>query len=238
MNNSSGDGSGYGSGYGSGDGSGYGLGYGSGDDSDYGSGYGSGNSSGNSSGYDSGYGYGDSSGNSSGYDSDYGYGSGSNLLTYNDKLVEYIDNTPTVILSKHGDTSCGFIINNDLTTTPCFVAKSQGYTAHGETLKEAVSCLQDKIINNMPIDKKIQQFNESFHRGVSYRASEFYRWHNVLTGSCEMGRKQFMRNHDIEDDDKFTVEEFIALTKENYGGSIIKQIEMPVDRMTGTEVNE
>jgi hypothetical protein len=210
--NSSSYGDGYGSGSGSGDGSSYGDGDGSGDGS--GDGYGSGSGDGS------------------------GYGSGGSLLTYNDKLVEYIDNTPTVILSKHGDTSCGFIINNDLTTTPCFVAESQGHAAHGETLREAVSCLRDKIINNMPIDKKIQQFNESFHRGVSYRASEFYRWHNILTGSCEMGRKQFMRNHNIGDDDKFTVEEFIALTKEDYGGSIIKQIEMSVDRMTGTEVNE
>lgn len=55
--------------------------------------------------------------------------------------------------------------------------------------------------------------------------AELYKWHNVLTGSCEFGRNKFAREHDIDiENGSMTVRDFIDLTKEAFGGQVIKQL--------------
>ena len=58
-----------------------------------------------------------------------------------------------------------------------------------------------------------------------YDASDLFRWHNILTGSCEMGRKQFCKDRGINVEvDSFTVEEFIRLTCTSYGSDVIREL--------------
>ena len=47
-----------------------------------------------------------------------------------------------------------------------------------------------------------------------------------LTGSCEMGRREFAKSHgySMKEDELLTVEEFIELTKDSYGGSVIRKL--------------
>jgi len=209
---SSGYGYGSGCGYGSGDGSGSGDGYG------YGSGYGSGDGSG----YGCGYGSGDGSGCGSG--SGYGSGYGSGVLSFNKDRVYMIDNVQTIIKSLRGNVAKGFILNNDLTLTPCYIAKSGNYFAHGETLKKAVADAIAKRIDDMPVEERIGEFRKEFKKGVKYSGRKFFDWHGRLTQSCEMGRKSFCSNKGISLDDIFTVAEFIELTKNQYGSDVIKKL--------------
>ena len=190
------------------------LDYGSGDGYGYGDGYGSG----------SGDGYGDGDGDGSGDGSGYGYGDG--LKSFGGSPVHYIDNIATVITNVHGNLAKGFIINSDLTTSPCFIAKGQNKFAHGATFAEAQTALQDKIFDDMEPEEKIDAFLEEFKPGVKYSAKAFYEWHHKLTGSCEFGRNAFVKNHGINiESGLYTVEEFINITKNDYGGDIIRQIE-------------
>ena len=122
-----GSGSGYGSGDSSGDsygGDGYGSGYGSGD----GDGYGSGDGSGYGSGY--GYGSGDGSGYGSGSGDGYSYGSGDgdDIKFFKNDPVYYIDCVPTIIKKVRGNVAKGHIVNKDLTTEPCYIAKENGFS--------------------------------------------------------------------------------------------------------------
>ena len=39
-----------------------------------------------------------------------------------------------------------------------------------------------------------------------------------------MGRDNFIQNHNINLDDEFTVKEFIEITENSYGGTIIKAL--------------
>ena len=97
--------------------------------------------------------------------------------------------------------------------------------AHGTTLHDAHTALQAKLLQNKPIAERIADFKAEFESGKKYPASEFFKWHHILTGSCEFGRREFCRQHNIDlDNDTYTVEEFIELTKNAYGGEIIKQI--------------
>lgn len=204
----SGNGYGSGSGYGWGNGSGNGSGYGDGDGSGSGSGYGWGGGSGS--------GYGNGSGN--------GYGWG--IKSINGYDVYRVDDTPTIFTHIHGNVAKGYILEKNVILKPCYIVKDNGYFAHGETLKEAQSALEEKIIDDMDIVEKIELFKEKFPDvNKKYTVKDFYQWHHNLTGSCEMGRKSFANSHNINiDNDMMTVKEFIKLTENAYCGEIIKEL--------------
>ena len=170
---------------------------------------------GSGSGYGSGDGYGDGSGD--------GYGDG-HLSSINKKSVYLIDKVPTIILSIHMALAKGFILNSDLTMTPCYVVKGNGCFAHGKTPREAQEALRKKVLENMDTDEAIDKFCETFKAAELYSGHEFFEWHHYLTGSCEMGREAFVKRHGIDLDKTYTVEEFIELTEDDYGGEIIKNL--------------
>ena len=180
-----------------------------------------------------GSGYGDGSGDGSGYGdgygdgSGYGYGSGDGVKELNGETIYMIDDTPTFIDSVHGNYAKGRILQSDLTTQDCFIAKVYGrYFAHGETLKQAFNDAMNKSFQDIPEDERIARFKEQYpDNDMKIPARELFDWHNRLTGSCEMGRNNFVRNHGIDiDNDSFTVREFVELTKNDYGGSTIRKI--------------
>lgn len=210
------DGHGYGSGcgYSYSDGSGCGYGYGCGRSTTDGEGFGNGGGDGYGS-YD-GYGYG------------YGFEGNSNIEYFNFQKVYTIDGIGTLIDSIHGNFAKGRILNSDLTTLPCFIAKCGNFFAHGKTLKQAVSDAQEKYNTNKPLKERILEFNKKYpDRDKKVPASELFSWHHILTGSCLMGRKQFCKEHNLDYvNGKYTVNEFIALTKNAYEGDIIKKLEV------------
>ena len=205
-------------GYGSG--SGYGYGYGYGDGSGSGSGYGSGYGSG------SGYGYGDGSGSGSGYGSGSGSGSGycDGLKSINNNTIWYVDGLQTLITHIKGNIAKGFLVNEDLTLQPCYIAKGNGYFAHGKSVKETRESLIEKYLECMDEEDVIDKFLNEFEKDKSYKGTEFFKWHHYLTGSCLMGRESFVKNHNIDLDTEFTVDEFIELCENDYGSSVIKNL--------------
>ena len=225
----SGNGSGYGDG--NGDGSGYGNGYGYGDGSGYGSGDGEVDGSGH------GYGSNDGYGNYFGFG--HGYGSGSGIGEINGMTVDVIDGIQTAIKSVVKNIAKGFIIRDDLTLEPCYVAKENNLFAHGKTAKEAASALQEKIFKNMNTDETIKEFLKKFELDKKYPAKEFYRWHHILTGSCKMGRDEFIESRGIDlENGLYTVKDFIELTKNSHGSKVIKQLEAEIvlqDMKRGTK---
>ena len=177
--------------------------------------------SGDGSGY--GYGYGSGSGDGSGYGYGYGYG----IKAINGDIIYQIDDIPTIIKQVRNNVAKGYILNNDLSLTPCYIVKGHNKFAHGETVKKAMEDLENKIFEDMDTDEAIEMFLKEFSDlDKKYPAKDFYIWHNRLTGSCEMGRNSFVRNggYNLEKD-TFTVQEFIDITKNAFGGEIIRQLE-------------
>ena len=201
--------------------SGYGSGSGDGSGDGYGDGYGDGSGSGSGSGYGSGDGYG------SGYGSGFGYGSG--IKSFNGEPVYRIDGVNTLIHSVRGNTAHGAILNADLTLTPCYIVKQDNVFAHGETLREAMEALRDKLFEDMPEDERIDAFLRETDREKTYPTQYFYDWHHRLTGSCDIGRKQFAREHGVDlEHGMMTLTEFLEMTKNAYGGDVIRKV---IDRM-------
>lgn len=197
---------GYGSGFGSG--SGYGDGYGSGS----GDGFGSGDGSGFGSGYGSGFGSG------------YGDGSGDGIASINHLPVFMVDSIPTAFSKIRGNVAKGYIVQNDLTLTPCYIVKSGSTFAHGATLREAMEALRDKLFEDMPEEERIQAFVREHPPGVPVPNRQLFDWHHRLTGSCLMGRNEFVSRHGIDMDGETTPEEFIRLTEYAYGGEVIRKL--------------
>jgi hypothetical protein len=188
-----------------GSGDGYGSGSGSGDG--YGDGYGSGSGSGD--------GYGSGSGSGDGYD----------VKAYNGAAVYIVDSVQTLIYRIRGNVARGEILNGDLTTTPCYVVKQDDHFAHGETLHAAREALLEKLFDDMPEDARLDAFVKAHKPGESYPNTDFFAWHHRLTGSCEMGRRQFARDHGIDvEHGSMTPETFIALTESSYGGAAIRKL--------------
>ena len=226
LNIGSGYGDGYGSGFGDGSGYGYGdgCGYGDGSGSGYGGGYGDGYGDGSGYGYGdgSGYGYGDGYGDGSGY----GYGDGYGVKSINGNPIYVVDNIPTIITNVKGNIAKGFILHSDLSLIPCFIVKENNQFSHGNTLHEAFESLQEKLYDDSTEEERILKFKEHFSDfSKKYSAKDLFIWHHVLTGSCKAGREAFCKDKGIDvNNDRFTVYEFIELTKNSYMGEIIKKL--------------
>ena len=154
----------------------------------------------------------------------WGSGLGASIKTFAGKPVNMIDNVPTVIDSIRGNVAKGAILNGDLTVSHCFVVKQNDMCAHGEDLHSAMEALRRKLFARLSVEERIEEFYKTFAWGVKYPNEEFFIWHNRLTGSCEMGRKAFAAEQGIDMSATSTVEEFIELTRNAYGGSVIKQL--------------
>ena len=156
--------------------------------------------------------------------SGYGYGDGDGFKSFDGKEVYKIDGVQTIIAHIKGNVAKGSILNSDFTLTPCYVVKGNGYFAHGETIKEARESLVAKYFEDMDEDDVIEKFLSEFKKSEKYEGSKFFEWHHYLTGSCLMGRNSFVRNHDLDLSDKYTVDEFIEICEDDYGSSVIKKL--------------
>ena len=163
----------------------------------------------------------------SGYGDGYGDGSGygDGILEYNNYKIYIIDSMPTIIELIIANYAKGYILQKDLTLTKCYIAKVGDYFAHGQTLKEALSDATKKYNAKLSTEERIGLFINHFEKDKIYKAKEFFEWHNILTGSCEFGRKDFCKSHNINiDEDWITSDDFIKLTINSYGSDIIKQL--------------
>ena len=228
VNNSFSDsyGSGRGNGYGDGEGCGCGCGRCNGRGNGYGDGEGYSYGNGSSSEHGNGNGSGNGSGNSRYNGIGDGIGDAIGIKIFAGNQVYLIDETPTLIYIVRGNIAKGEILKNDLTTVPCYIVKNGNLFAHGRTLREAQAELIEKQFYNMDDDDRIDAFLKEIDINKQYPTSVFFDWHHKLTGSCEMGRRIFAENNGIDlENGIMTMKEFIELTKNAYGGSIIEKIE-------------
>ena len=177
--------------------------------------------SGEGSGWGSGWGSGEGSGEGSGFLAQNNFG----IATFCGDAVHRIDGMTTILKRIHGNVASAAILRKDLSLSDCYVVKGNGYFAHGETLHDAQAALEAKILENEPVEERIERFAAQFKIGQEYPARQFYDWHHTLTGSCEMGRKEFAASHGIDiDKDMMTPEAFVQLTEHAYGGSVIRML--------------
>ena len=180
---------------------------------------GSGSGSGEGSGWGSGEGWG------SGLGSGSGLGLGYTLMILYGRIVHYIDGIPCLPVSAHGDTMAVDVIDEqDWTLSRAYVARWQGEAAHGETVRKAVEAAKNKYFARMDPGEKKRQLLDLFAEKGRLTVKELYAWHGRITGSCEFGRSRFQEEHGLKDDDTLSLEEFVELTRNAYGGDLIASL--------------
>ena len=203
--------------------------YGNSSGSGSGLGSGEGNSCGDGMGYGSVFGYGDGSADGYGYSTCSGNGSGFSfgITEINGLKVYIIDGSPTIITSVRANVAQGFLLKSDLQTIPCYIVKEKNTFAHGSTLRSAFNCLQEKLYEDSTEEERIEAFKKKFPEyDVKYSNRDLFTYHHVLTGSCKMGRETFVANRGLSLDGETSIREFVELTKDSYGGEIIKRVPM------------
>lgn len=110
--------------------------------------------------------------------------------------------------------------------TPCYVVKGNNLFAHGDTLREAMAALTDKVFDDMPEKERIAAFIQAHpDKDKAYPNQDLFDWHHRLTGSCMAGRNAFVKDRGLTLDGETTVAEFIRLTENAYGGNTIKALD-------------
>ena len=183
------------------------------------------------SGSGSGYGDGDGYGYGSGYGDGYGNGSGDGD-GYGDSIEEFdgyklysIDGVPTAITAVHGNYAQGFTIKCNSIKVPCYIARVDNSFAHGETLRQALEDATAKALQAKPLEERIADTVKAHPDPCEIIPNtELFKLHNILTGSCEFGRKQFCERHGISLGDAMTMCRFMELTANAYGGEAIRQL--------------
>jgi hypothetical protein len=136
--------------------------------------------------------------------------------------VHDVDGVQTVISKIKGNIATGFILGADLQLSPCFMAKYEDHFAHGKTAREAMDEAKNKAFEDATEEERIERFLKEFPDGG--KAQDLFTAHGWLTGSCLMGREQFVKDKGIDMDKSFTLKEFVELCKDVYGGEIVKQL--------------
>lgn len=208
-----------------GDGYGYSYRHGCGSCHGYGYGCGDGYGAGSCAGY--GYGAGSCAGHGAGHGAGYGYGAGDGdgVKVLNGENVHLVDGLQTIIKSVHGNIAQGFILKSDLTLQPCCIVKENNKFAHGGTLHDAFTSLQEKLYDGSTEEERIEAFVKKFpNYDTPYSNRDLFDYHHVLTGSCRMGRESFCKDKGINLDDSTTVRDFVSLTKDSYGSETIRRL--------------
>ena len=154
-----------------------------------------------------------------------GDGSGDGVKDIYSHKVYMVDGIQTIITAVRGNVAQGFILQSDLQLKPCFIVKENNKFAHGGTLHDAFTSLQEKLYDDSTEEERIEAFKQKFpFYEKKYDNRDLFAFHHVLTGSCRMGRESFVADQGLSLDGKTTVRKFVELTKNAYGGDIIKQL--------------
>lgn len=212
---------GYGGGYGGGDGDGDEYGNGGG----YGVGYGGGYEGGDGDGGGDGVGYGGGGGDGDGDGGGGGDGDGIKIKQFNGNKVYYVDNIPCIFKSVHENFASVEVIDvNSLKLKKAFIGKFETCFAHGETIRDAIEDARSKYYQSLDFDEAKGKLLAEFKEKGKLTVKELYNWHGILTGSCRFGRTQFQTEHNLKDGDVLTLEEFVELTKNAFGGDRILRL--------------
>ena len=149
---------------------------------------------------------------------------GINIKLFNNQPVYYIDGRRVIFDQIHGNFAKCTIISIDLTTYKAWLVKDFGFVAFGKTIKEAYNNVKLKSWQTIPLEERIQQFVDTHPLDKMFPNKELFEWHDILTGSCMVGKYQFCRKQNVDLSKETTTLDFLNLVKNHYKSDIIQQV--------------
>ena len=90
-----------------------------------------------------------------------------------------------------------------------YIAKEGKLAAHGYTVREAIEDLTYKKLDNIDIDKIIEEIKKT---GKVTRSQ-----YRAITGACQYGTNKFCEQHNIQELEEIDLEELRKILKDDYG---------------------
>jgi len=166
-----------------------------------------------------GQGDGDGTGVGEGYPEFYG------IVSINGHSIYDIDGIPTIIYSIKGDYAKGAILRVDMTLQDCWIARHGTSYSHEIKLRDAVQSALQKDLRNYPLSRRIQEFKSEYPTlNSKIKGSDFYVWHNALTGSCKLGRDNFKETYGLDPEKYYEVNYLLELCESSYRSDVIRRL--------------
>ena len=119
----------------------------------------------------------------------------------------YIDGIISIVISKHKNV---YKVRNLGETQESFIVQDGDVYSHGDTIQEAKDSLIYKISN-----RDTSKF-DNYTFGTELTIKEAIEMYRVITGACEGGTRYFVENVLTDKKEKYTVQEVITLTQNQY----------------------
>jgi len=137
------------------------------------------------------------------------------------KPVYSIDDIPTIIENVRGNIAKGYIVKPDLSLMECYIVKVGNVFAHAKDAHAAYTEARDKAIKYGCVECVADYANYVVSKYPDVDAQidrkEIYELHNIITGSCDLGRKEFLEAHGLTLEGTISMREFLNLVKYAYG---------------------
>lgn len=101
---------------------------------------------------------------------------------------------------------------------PCYVAKVDGYTAHGETAEKAISDARfKKLVKTLDVNELVA--------GIKQRCEVTFIEYRLLTGACEDGLREGLERLGLSPDtESLPLNDVVRLSRGQYGGARIAEL--------------
>lgn len=154
---------------------------------------------------------------------------GSTIASFNGFKTYFINDFVVIVKHIHGPWALGEIINNDLTTTKCYIAKVHNHFVIAGSIKEVIEEMRKKITGSLNLYKDMAMAFVIAHPDYEkeYDWDEMVAWHSLDATSCADGRKRFSTLANKKSGDLGTPKELISFMKE----SPSKQIAIEMERL-------
>ena len=138
-------------------------------------------------------------------------------LSYIEKHLTHIDN----ITDKE---ACGFYLGRSGRKIPFFAIKDDDKIGIGASYGHASDVLLMKQTIGISEEQRLSEFIESHEKDKSYTVENLWDWHRYLTLSCYSGGERFRDEHGLKMEDLMSIQHFISITENDFGGHIIKKL--------------
>lgn len=152
---------------------------------------------------------------------------GRNIKKFNGNKIYRVAGINAIITRIKRNVAKGYIVNVDFSLTSCYIIKSYGLFAYGETLQRARESLEKNFFDTLWHREIISEFIYEFGENKKYHAMDFYNWCCEQTRDCEGVIKVFLEEHEIDlEKDAMTVKEFIERIKNSHLERILDKLDI------------
>ena len=153
--------------------------------------------------------------------------SGSDILSFNNHPTYMIDDYLVYITHCHAPWVLGEIINNDFTTQSCYMAKVNDKYVVGNSIREVIEGMREKIFENGDNNEDIARAFVLAHPDYEkqYDWDEMVTWHSLSHFSCSDGRRDFTKSANMGSGKTATPRELIKHMKNSVSRDIAEKME-------------